>query len=564
MTSKKRNVLLKTAALIVFAIIIELLFFRNILFNDNLIGSNGDARYIDLILEHYYRFLQGQENFTDLRCFYPVTNTISYSDMLLAMAIPFCILRAMGASMFMANKWGLIMLHTIGTFSTVYLLDRKMKLKPYATIIGTILFCYSSSLSTKTWHNQMLAVCLFPLMFIFLWCFFENISKNRIKRIFSGIGAIAVLALVFYTSFYNAYYFLLFAAFTVIAYFIVLCRKKGHPFKAVGKFLKKHPFEVILYVVFGIGIMIPFILIYLPTLRQSGGGWDWDTIVLVLPTWRDYFNVGPYNLVYGPFMEGSFFKLSGYYAGELRTGFPLISMFLFIAAAIYLKARAPRRIDKHSRPANYTDVLYLATAIGVFCCFISIFKFHGHSLWYFFYKYVPGASGLRAVARFNMFLTLPAAIVTAVFVDKAVPELKLKRSRKALLLTALSLWLITENTLTVGVRSLWTVHEAVELTNKASAPPADCKVMFITDSAEERTLTDDKDYQLAAWEVAYKYNILCINGHSGQFPPEWSHMSPFHGEEAYTKAMDAWIEKYQLSDVYSYDIATNSWAKYEK
>ena len=340
MTAKKRSVLLKTAALALFTVLIEVLFFRNILTNDNLIGSNGDARYIDLILEHYYRFLQGQENFTDLRCFYPVTNTISYSDMLLALAIPFCILRAMGASMFMANKIGLILIHALGTASTVFLLDRKMKLKPYATVIGTIIFCYATSLSTKTWHNQMLAVCLFPLMFILLWIFFENISKSNAKRIFSGLGAVSMLALIFYTSFYNAYYFLIFAVYTVIAYFVVLSRKKAHPFRGLWSFIKKHPVETVCYVVYGIAIMIPFVLIYLPTLRQSGG-WEWETVILVLPTWRDFFNVGPYNLIYGPFVQGPYFKLSGFYSGELTTGFPLVTLTLFVIAAIYLAARLP-------------------------------------------------------------------------------------------------------------------------------------------------------------------------------------------------------------------------------
>ena len=561
MTQKKRNNLLKILFFAAFVVFIEVLFFRNILTNDNLIGSNGDARYIDLILEHYYRFLQGQEKFTDLRCFYPVTNTISYSDMLLALAIPFCILRALGVSMFMANKIGLILIHLTGTASTVALLDKKMKLKPYATVIGTIVFCYASSLSTKTWHNQMLAVCLFPLMFLLLWSFFENIQQNGKKRILCGLGAISILALVFYTSFYNAYYFLLYAVFTVIAYMIVLCLRKAHPFKAIGGFIRKHIGETILYVIYGCAIMFPFIKIYLPTLRQSGG-WDWETVILVLPTWRDYFNVGPFNIVYGAFMQGPYFKLSGYYAGELRTGFPLVTMLLFIAAVVFLRINAPKKLDKRAKASDFTEVFYWAAALGVLCCFASIFKFHGHSIWKFFFYYVPGASGLRAIARFNMFLTLPVGILTAVFIDRAVPKIKMRRRSRAILLTALSLWLIVENTLSVGARSLWNIHDAVKITNAAAAPPDECKIMFITDSSEEPSLYDDKDYQLTAWEIAYKYDIWCINGHSGQFPPEWAHMSPVHGEEAYSEAMGKWIEKYGLKDVWSYDIAENTWTKY--
>lgn len=562
-TKSQKGGLTRYIGLAAFVVIIDMLFFRNIITNDNLIGSNGDARYIDLILEHYYRWLHGQERFTDLSCFYPVTNTISYSDMLLALAIPFCILRAMGASMFMANKWGLIGLHLLGTASTVYFLDRKMKLRPSATVIGAIVFCYANSLSVKSWHNQMLAVCLYPLMFIFLWSFFEHRDGLKQKRIPAGLGAISVLALVFYTSFYNAYFLLIYAAFTVGAYCIALKRRGGKVWAPVWSFIKAKPLELLLYVVFGVGIMIPFLMIYLPTLLSSGG-WDWDPVHSMLPTWRDFFNVGPYNIVYGAFMEGPFFRIEGFYAGELRTGFPLVTLVIFVIAALWLRSKAPEKLPKRPRSGDYREIFFFSGAVAVFCCFAVMIKIHGHSFWYFIYRYLPGASGIRAVSRFNMFLTLPVGIITAEFIDRFLPSVRMKDNRKSLITAALALWLIAENTLTCGTRSLWTVHDAVALTNTASAPPADCDVMFIVDSGEEHAFDNDKDYQLAAWEVAYKYNIPCINGHSGQFPQGWHHMSPYHGNDNYIKAMDEWIEKYELKNVYAYDIADNSWKKYSE
>ena len=192
MIDTKKNKITKFLGFGVFVIFIELIFFRNIIGNDSLIGNNGDARYIDLILEHYYGFLNGREKFTDLICFYPVENTISYSDMLLALAIPFCIFRFMGMSMFMANKLGLILIHTIGTISTVSLFNKKLKLNPFATAIGTIIFCYANSLSVKSWHNQMFAVCLVPVILLLLWNFFDNINKSTKKRVLNGLGAITI------------------------------------------------------------------------------------------------------------------------------------------------------------------------------------------------------------------------------------------------------------------------------------------------------------------------------------------------------------------------------------
>lgn len=566
MIDTKKNKILGFLGFGAFVVFIELMFFRNIIGNDNLIGNNGDARYIDLILEHYYGFLNGRENFTDLICFYPVKNTISYSDMLLALAIPFCIFRFMGMSMFMANKLGLILIHTIGTISTVSFLNKKLKFNPFATAIGTIVFCYANSLSVKSWHNQMFAVCLVPVILILLWNFFENINKSTKIRVFSGFGAITMLALIFYTSFYNAYYFLIYAIFLITVYMITLSVKKVPIFKPIGAFFKFHIIEVIFYVLYGIGIMIPFLIIYLPTL-QSSGGWDWEPVQSMLPTWRDFFNVSPFNIVYGAFMEGNFFKLEGFYAGELRTGFPLITFFLFVVASIWLYFKYGKK--KYSKKntsfekSSYIELLFFAGAIAVFCCFLIMLKVHGYSIWYIIYKYLPGASGLRAVSRFNMFLTLPVAIISAFFADKMIPLLKLPKIKKIVMLVGICGWLILENTLSVGVRSLWTISEASKITQTASAPPADCQVMYIIDSGDKKQFNNDKDYQLAAWEIANKYNIVTINGHSGQFPSDWSYkMSPYHSEEEYYKSIDEWISNYQISDVYAYDINTNTWIKY--
>lgn len=64
-------------------ILSEIFFFRNILFNNSLIGDRGDGRLTMLITEHWYRFLQGLEKINDLGIFYPAENTLACSDMFL-------------------------------------------------------------------------------------------------------------------------------------------------------------------------------------------------------------------------------------------------------------------------------------------------------------------------------------------------------------------------------------------------------------------------------------------------------------------------------------------------
>ena len=92
-------------------ILSEIFFFRNILFNNSLFGDLGDGRLTMLITEHWYRFCCGLEKINDLGIFYPVENTLAYSDMLLGYGIIHSIFRFCGLDMFISYKITLILVH---------------------------------------------------------------------------------------------------------------------------------------------------------------------------------------------------------------------------------------------------------------------------------------------------------------------------------------------------------------------------------------------------------------------------------------------------------------------
>ena len=71
-----KNKYLKIILITLFVIVLELLFFRNVIFNNQLIEDTGDGRYITLMLEHYYDVVQGKEPAGQLRIFYPARHTL--------------------------------------------------------------------------------------------------------------------------------------------------------------------------------------------------------------------------------------------------------------------------------------------------------------------------------------------------------------------------------------------------------------------------------------------------------------------------------------------------------
>ena len=106
----------KTAFMLI--LILEGLFFRNVLFTDGLFGDAVDGRLNTFFAEHWFRFVTGQDGLSDvLMMFHPAENVLSYSDCMLlfgALGIP---LRFFGVSMWTAFKCILIASHVFGSLS---------------------------------------------------------------------------------------------------------------------------------------------------------------------------------------------------------------------------------------------------------------------------------------------------------------------------------------------------------------------------------------------------------------------------------------------------------------
>ncbi len=103
-------------------------------------------------------------------------------------------------------------------------------------------------------------------------------------------------------------------------------------------------------------------------------------------------------------------------------------------------------------------------------------------------------------------------------------------------------------------------------------PPEDCKVFFISQGdnnhgrKEVIGLTDifsneSADYQLDAWQIANQYNLVTINGYSGQAPIGWKLDNPRY--DYYNEAVNRWLEINNLENIYVYDITTKTWSLWE-
>ncbi len=174
-TTEKSNRLAKIISTVVVLVIIaglEYLFFAKVLFSDALIGETNDSRLNNLLVEHWFHAFTGKESFSVVNIFYPMPDTVAFTDMLVGFAIPYSILRAFGMNMFLANKIVLIAFHIFGSYTFYYLLKRKFKIDSFWSLVGVVIFSYSSAYYVRIGHTQLMAISLIPILIIFIYSFF--------------------------------------------------------------------------------------------------------------------------------------------------------------------------------------------------------------------------------------------------------------------------------------------------------------------------------------------------------------------------------------------------------
>jgi hypothetical protein len=565
------------AALLLTVLFLEAVFFRSMIFNrDNIAGDLADSRLISLILEHWYNVFRGREAIRDLSMFYPVKNTLGYSDALFLLSLPYSVLRASGIRYLAAYQLVLIITHLFGGICLAWFLKKSLKLPLWACIIGLITGNFSNSYFVKILHTQFVTHSIVPLLLIFLKNFYESFSPClRKKRVIFGILSIFLFAGVFLTSFYVGFFSAFFLLIVNIVIAVYLLKNNPENFRKGLGIIKTYRFEILTYILAAIVVFLPFIWIYIPVFKETGGR-DIGEVAYYLPSWYDFFNVSTTNLIW-PFPD------TGKY--ELRVGYPLITGIMLIFGCIYyIKQSVTGSLSLAEKETGFYMVLGFSFSIAIISLLLvktdtgkiiavlnraGILDIAGNkignkarrigetgfSLWFFIWLLAPGASAMRAIGRFNQFLSLPAGIVIACFLSGRIRVLNKNYIRYVLICTVLVTVFFAEHQNT-GKISGWTKSQINSYLENISAPPEDCESFLLVNN----TVSHNVHYQLDAWIIANKFNIKTINGYSGQFPKNWEYIWDMESDGNYRDVLQ-WINEYNMENVYLYDYKDNNWIK---
>lgn len=552
---QRDNIMLLVCTLIL--IFCEWFFFRNVIGNTKLFGDDGDGLLTTLITEHWFHVFKGEARLTELGFFYPIENTLAFSDMFLGFGIIHSIYRLLGMNVFIAYKWTLITVHVIGTISCFYLLKRTLKVSHFWAMFGTMAFSFSNAYAQALAHTQLVAISLVPLAGIFAVGFFNNLANRRRRNVCAYL-TILTLVMILYTAWYIAFFSALFVAIVLVVWIIVSRANGLSPIGAIRDFYRTVRFDLLGYVIAFAALCAPFIYLEF-TVARTYGSWNYDGVIHYLPEFIDIINVSRANWALGGAMEALQLDSRNIAVGEVDMGFALILLGLFIGFTILTVKHTDKALNQEGR-----GFLMLCRIIGIAVIVNMLLPIrlssNGVSLWWFVYSIFPGGSSIRAVGRIFLFLSVPMAIITAVMGDyfwKTGSEDGRKRTiAKGIALLLLFLL----NIRTEGASSSFDAEKKMDRLANVAVPPKDCEVCYLLPDEENKRL--EAFAQLDMYMIADHFKLFTINGYTGVIPEECRDIYRLYNE-GYESAVAKWITNHSLKNVYSYDTSKNIWTKFD-
>lgn len=527
-------------------------FFREFVFSGfsriQIRGGDSDIAYV--VAEHWYQWLSGSADWRSPAFLFPVQGTLGHTDTQFLYVPPYAILRWMGADMFIALQLVVMVLTSIGFFSMYLLLRRHLKVRALLAAAASVAFAFSNALALKQFHVNTFGIEFVPLIILLAAESVAAIrSQRRTRSIAFAAGAGLLGALLFFTSFYMAW----FLGLALIALVAVLLLVDRELILAVARWLRSNPRRwigaVAAFVLgFAIGI-IPSLTIYLPVMSESGGR-TFGEVLALSPRPSDIFNLGRDNALWGRITWPGTTPLEGV---ERSLAVPPLLVVSSIAGLVILWC-VRSRVSDNRRLRFLTGLAVTAAAITVVS-----WRFGDWSMWKVIWKVVPGGKAIRAVDRVQFVMALFWAIVWAGTMNELWSRLSVTKRKSGSLgigfIILLSGLVMLEQ---VNLNSIKGFDHADRSRYFASIPkpPEECQSFYAIDPRGKYV---GDQLQLQAMLVAIQIGLPTINGLSGMTPPGWDLWSP--SDPTYPDVVRAWAARNGVAEgLCQLDFSNKKWS----
>jgi hypothetical protein len=478
--------------------------FREFFFHGFLAGDLGDGRAIVSYTNHWYHFLNGEIGLRNYSFFWPAKDTLGGTDPLLIQGIITAFLRWVGFTAVSSSEWSFILITLIGLLGA-FAFSRNFLKRDTSSFIFTILIATSYGLNAQLGHPQLLA---FTIIFWVLH-FATKVQKanSATQKLNCGLAVIAILSLLASTSWYGFQFFLI----LTLIFFVIT--QRGSSRKEIKRKIidllcifrvKPNLLSIFLYFM-SCGAILVWIYIYLPFLKSGTTSWSWPEVSFYGQRPMDLINTSV-GAFYPITVFDNYLSLDVNPTFERAMGFNLILLLVFTYVIVDFRYRFP------SFKFSFASRLIL-TAIMAEC--VITFTNSGKSLWWFFWKFFPGAGSLRAIDRMNILIVWIALFVVVLYFDKFT----YKNGREIFVIFVLLVFYFSFNVR--NSQSFW--KEGDYLPNNFKVKEQilfghHCKGFFLYQDPKS---PQNSYIQFEAMAISEVTGIPTINGSSGKFPPKW-------------------------------------------
>lgn len=510
---------------------------------DQIPGDVGDARANVYLVEHWYQVFRGHAELLSPGMFYPVKGTIGYSETMFVHALPYSGLRLAGMDMFSALALPLVLFNFLNYAACFFLLRRVLGLNVVASIAGAMFFAFNSPRFNHPGHYGYQASFFLPLIVACVVRLVQRRESITQPHAFWLLAAAALcLALQFVVSPYQGWFFAFWSCLFLLIVFSVQSTRR----LAIQIVRRFWPAMAGGALVLMIGLF-PLFLVYVPV-AASVGARPFRLVQELTPDLWSLFRMGDGNYIWGS-LSAEISRMHPLFSTELNVGIGLVPSLALLALILWAfrtvvdDMRAPKseRVDPGVQRLCLA-ALTLATAVFYA---IAMKYWGGSSPWWLVYRFVPGADGLRAIARHVLVLALPMSIAFAVLVHRALRTISAHTTGFGRGLTAALLAVVAFGVVEQFGRapSFSARDEGARLEMLAASLPAQCAVFYAA-AAPVRTPVKYEE-QIDAMLVSAIRGVPTVNGYGGHVPPGWS----LREVEApdYEQRVARWIARHRVA-----------------
>jgi hypothetical protein len=510
-------------------------------------GDRTDGLIEITLLEHWWQFFRLHIAWNNTFFFFPTHDAIGYNDGYFLYGIIYSQFRAGGIDQFLASDLTNLVIKIIGFWGSFFLLFRVLKLPFLIATLGAVLFTLSNNTYVNAYHAQLFSVAFVPVLAVLVFEAVEAIRHSSNKGVlFWGILCALLYGAWLITAFYTAWFTAYFGLFFLIA---VMTQTSRQGWQAGRCNVKAALPSLIAVAVIGLISLIPFLMVY-PQKASETGMHPFAEVLQYAPSLFDLLNIGPHNLIFGSTDAwlsgrlGSSFSLGG----EHVMGMPPVLIIFAIAGGVL----SITEISSHR--------VWRSIAIASLMTWLFTVHVGNFSIWRIFYNYFPAAKAVRAISRYEIFLTLPIILLAM----KAMARLAGDRGSpmRITLCVVLSMFLVAEQINNSWPLGLQRPQEVARLMSVQPIPEG-CKAFYAIHSRAGPPLEPegvDEQYgnNVDAMFIAESLGIPTINGVGSFYPKGWD-LTRYNAPD-YLPRVKSYMATKHISTLCVLDLRTLQWS----